>query len=382
MKKKNSILKGRKLNILPTLLICNILIFYTCCNIGRHNNNSISLVKANDTVLNYSRYSTKIYGAEPNPTGEPIGGGLGYSKIITSYTYLVRTKEELLSTLKKAKSRDIIYITDTSRINLSGCPVIKIPEGVTLASGRGKDNSEGALLFSNELKTFPMFETGGEYVHVTGLRFSGPDTTRRTEQMKELYKEGKYYSIPNSRGIQSSYSHSEIDNCEFWGWSDAAIYLILNKKLIKCDSNYVHNNYFHHCQREGLGYGVCLDNAQALIEANIFDCCRHGIAGTGRTNTSYEARFNLVLEHFNSHAFDMHGGADRKDSTNIAGNTIRIHHNTFKLINQSDVVIRGIPVIGAEIYNNYFYNKDSTKSVLQINAHGNFKMYNNKFGVK
>jgi hypothetical protein len=330
-------------------------------------------------------YSSNIYGAEPNPTGEPIGGGPRYSRIITNYTYLITSKEELISLLKKAKSGDIIYIADTSKINLSGCPAIKIPGGVTLASGRGKNNSEGALLFSNELNTFPMFETGGQYVHITGLRFSGPDTARRTEEMARLLKENGdkgYYSIPNSRGVQSIYSHTEIDNCEFCGWSHAAVFLAAYIKNIKCDSNYIHHNYIHHNQRSGLGYGVCLDNAQALIESNIFDWCRHGIAGSGKPLTSYEARYNIILEHFSRHAFDMHGGSDRKDGTNIAGNEIDIHHNTFKLVDQYDIIIRGIPNTGVEIYNNYFYNSDPTKCVRQDNAFGNFSIYNNKFGVK
>ena len=52
------------------------------------------------------------------------------------------------------------------------------------------------------------------------------------------------------------------------------------------------------------------NEAEALIEGNVFDACRHHIAATGRVGTSYEAAFNLVLEHANGHGFDMHGARD------------------------------------------------------------------------
>jgi len=149
---------------------------------------------------------------------------------------------------------------------------------------------------------------------------------------------------------------------------------------VTCEGNYIHNNNIHHNQRHGLGYGVCIDNAQALIEANIFNWCRHAIAATGKPTTSYEARYNMVLEKFNGHCFDMHGGKDRKDGTDIAGDKIVIHHNTFKAVNNSSIVIRGVPRIGAEIYNNLFYDPDFSFDVKQLTATGNMNVYNNKYG--
>ena len=88
---------------------------------------------------------------------------------------------------------------------------------------------------------------------------------------------------------------------------------------MRASKAYIHHNNIHHCQRSGLGYGVALDEADAIIEANLFDWCRHAIAGTGSPGTSYEARYNIHLENASSHCFDMHGGGDRGDGTNIAG---------------------------------------------------------------
>ena len=50
----------------------------------------------------------------------------------------------------------------------------------------------------------------------------------------------------------------------------------------------------------------------------------------------------------------MHGGSDRQDGTNIAGNRIFIHHNSFFPTLRKPVVIRGKPLKLLEITNNWF----------------------------
>ena len=313
------------------------------------------------------------FGAETNPTGDPIGGGKGYRQLVSQSDYQVNSLEGLLAALKKAKAGQVVYVDDQAEIDLTGKQKIVIPGGVTIASGRGHKNSQGALLYSNELKTSPLFLAGGEKVRVTGLRLRGPDQKRRTEQMRQLHKEGRYYSIPNSDGIICSYPHLEVDNCELWGWSHAAVFLKRG-----ASKAHIHHNYIHHNQRSGLGYGVCLDQSDALIEANLFDWCRHHIAGTGRPGTSYEARYNLVLANANGHSFDMHGGRDRKDGTDIAGDSIKIHHNTFKATSVPAIVLRGRPTQSAEIHHNWFLHPDRGKAVRQTNAVGNMNIYRNQ----
>ena len=314
------------------------------------------------------------FGAEVNPTGDPIGGGKRYKRQIVRCDYVVKTLEELLAALKKAKSGQVVYVNDNAEINVTGEQEIVIPGGVTVASGRGRGSSEGALLYSNELSMSPLFLAGGEKVRVTGLRLRGPDQKRRTELMRKLYKEGKYYSIPNSDGIISTHPNLEVDNCELWGWSHAAVFLKRGALTA-----HIHHNNIHHNQRSGLGYGVCLDQADALIEANLFDWCRHHIAGTGRPGTSYEARYNLVLENANGHSFDMHGGRDRKDGTDIAGDLIKIHHNTFRATSVRAFVIRGRPQQSAQIHHNWFLHSDTKRAIAQTNAVGNMNVYRNQF---
>lgn len=320
--------------------------------------------------------SKETFGAEANPTGDPIGGGKAYRRLVTRFDYHVDSLEELLAALRQAQAGEVVYVDDKAEIDMSGRQNVVIPGGVTLASGRGRKESRGALIYSNELKTCPLLLTGGGKVRVTGLRLRGPDPERRTEQMRKLHKEGRYYSIPNSRGIQSSHPHLEVDNCELWGWSHAAVFIRRG-----ASKAHIHHNYIHHNQRSGLGYGVCLDQADALIEANLFNWCRHHIAGTGRPGTSYEACYNLVLENANGHSFDMHGGADRKDGTDIAGDRIRIHHNTFKATKVRAVVIRGRPTERAELHRNWFLHRDPQRALIQTNAVGNLHVYRNYFGA-
>ncbi len=325
-------------------------------------------------LSNRALLSDDKFGADSNPTGNPIGGGEGYDQLVEEYDYFVTSRSELLDALKQATGGQVVYLADTARVDLTGDTDIEIRAGVTLASGRGKPDSDGGLIFSEQLDTAPLFVAIGPDVRLTGLRLEGPDSMRRTEQMTQLLREGRFYSIPNSRAIETFQPRLKVDNCELWGWSHGAIFLRRNST-----DNHIHHNYIHHNQRHGLGYGVVMDNSEALIEANLFDWCRHHIAGTGRPNTSYEARYNMVLENANSHSFDMHGGRDREDGTDIAGNVILIHHNTFLAVDVEAVVIRGIPRDICDVYNNWFIHWLPATAIKQVYATGNMRNYSNQY---
>jgi len=149
---------------------------------------------------------------------------------------------------------------------------------------------------------------------------------------------------------------------------------------------YIHHNYIHHNQMEGLGYGITLSKGGiALIEANYFDNCRHAIAGTGSPGEGYEARYNICGSNWIStspHNFDMHGF--KTGYGIIAGDTIRIHHNTF--MGETDemptcIAIRGVPGTGAFIYNNWFYFKKDAP-VWQTGGMENVYIENNIIGIE
>jgi len=281
----------------------------------------------------------QVFGAKPGDLG-PIGGGPGYKKIILKGDYRVKDVDGLVEALKDAKEGQVIFVDGDAELDVTDLVfTVKffflVPAGVTLASDRGHNGSKGAIIRSDHFGTSPLLKVLGPNVRITGLRIVGPDPKPRLEHHRRSFNKERgdreaqrryYYLFPNSRGISTEHASLEVDNCELSGWSHAAIYLNGG------GNHHIHHNYIHHNQRKGLGYGVCHGNGNkvsSLIEYNLFDYNRHSIAGTGVPGSSYEARNNVELGASLSHNFDMHGGKDRRDGTDIAGTKILIHHNTF-----------------------------------------------------
>ncbi|MDA0748460.1 MAG: right-handed parallel beta-helix repeat-containing protein, partial [bacterium] len=245
-------------------------------------------------------------------------------------------------------------------IDMSGQETLNIPEGVTLGSTRGVASSEGGLIFSDALDTPGLFHTAGDCVRITGLRIRGPYAERER-------------AAHSSNGIETAHFALEIDNCEISAFAVAATRFILG-----ASRGYVHHNYIHHNQLGGLGYGVSIGGASVLVEGNLFDWCRHHIASSGAPGSAYEARYNICGENANGHLFDMHGGRDRGDATDIAGDWMDIHHNTFMAQDVRSVGIRGIPSQGTQIHHNWFYSSDPENIV---RASGKTRVFQNVLGA-
>lgn len=320
-----------------------------------------------------------VYGAKADEHG-PIGGGNGYDSIVTKGDYTVKDLDALLVALSKAKAGQTVFIPAETEIDLTARVyieqlVLNIPEGVTMAGDRGQNGSKGALLTSDALKTPVMIRAAGPGVRITGLRLRGPNSKRYLDHHRRSFGEGGggheyYYKLPTSNGITTEHPRLEVDNCEISGFSHAGVY------LTTADGHHIHHNYIHHCQYQGLGYGVCHNTASSLIEYNLFDWNRHSIAGTGRPGCSYVARHNVELGVSLSHCFDMHGGRDRKDSTDIAGTSIEIYNNTFRAP-QTPVVIRGVPQEKCEVHHNWFFkHKDAGHAV---RASDRTRVFSNKY---
>src|SRR5687768_10256275 len=113
-------------------------------------------------------------GALSNPTGRPIGGGEGYGSWVDGF--VVADRAQLLAALQNARSGAVVYVRDDAVIDLTGAWYIPLNPGVTLASGRGRNGSLGALLYTRELMRADLFGVLGGGVRVTGLRLRGPDT--------------------------------------------------------------------------------------------------------------------------------------------------------------------------------------------------------------
>jgi len=364
----------------------------------------------NSRPASWLKINGEIFGAKPDDRG-PIGGGAGYKKIITieqlsqsgkiplnlpleKGEVIVKDLDGLLHALEKVKTGEIIFIDgraelDCTAISFAKKFQIKLPTGVTLSSDRGYKGSEGAVIRSNDLATSPLIKVLGPNVRITGLRIIGPDPKPQLEHHKRCFNKQVgdrkaqakcYYALLNSDGILTDHEALEVDNCELSGWSQAAIYLRNSGR------HHIHHNYIHHNQRQGLGYGVSHGYGKDIssrIEFNLFNYNRHSIAGTGVSGLSYEANNNIELGESLSHNFDMHGGKDRRDGTDIAGKLIKIHHNTFTNPKVRAIGIRGVPEDKAEIYNNWFAQDKPGKDMMipwPAGKENKVFLYNNAYG--
>jgi hypothetical protein len=337
----------------------------------------------NGEAQSWVEIQNQIYGAKPESSG-PIGGSGNYAKIVTGGDYKVENFQGLVEALAKAKSGQVIFIPSETVIDLTTYIyieelVLEIPEGVTLASDRGYHGSMGALLTSDSLKTPVMIRPLGSHVRISGLRIQGPNPKRYMEHHRKAFGPGGegheyYYRFPVSRGIVAEHSHLEIDNCEISAFSGSGI------SLLNGSGHHLHHNFIHKNQYNGLGYGISHSMAHSLIEYNLFNENRHSIAGTGVPGCGYIARKNIELGISLSHCFDMHGGRDRKDKTDIAGSSIEIYNNTFKAPERA-VVIRGVPEEKCEIYQNWFLKHTDPEGAIG-GLSDKTSAYNNVYGEK
>ena len=113
----------------------------------------------------------------------------------------------------------------------------------------------------------------------------------------------------------------------------------------------------------------------ALIEANIFDFCRHHIGSGAQATSSYEARYNVCLDHDVQPSFDRHGNVKK------AGHSTLIHHNEFRNADEPAILLRGNPLGEARFHHNWFYHA-SKKTAFRIRNYvtKNCYIYDNHYG--
>jgi hypothetical protein len=346
-----------------------------------------------------------------NPTGNPIGGGPGYDDIIdpfspenplakntvnsqqpqnfwqflfnlivpetsTGVIHIVATKDQLITALRDAKSGDVVFVDGTAVIDISGSPPLVIPEGVTLASNRGKNQATGGKIRKYSGSGYSMLTVGGNNVRITGLVLEGPNPAPETLNYLVM-------GVLNHGG----YTGLVVDNNEIWGWSYAGVF---SNGAPTSGRPHIHHNYIHHNQGDGYGYGVNVNGGDALVEANIFDYNRHSMTGGGLIGEKYEFRYNIHLGHgsvVGGVHVDVHENEHySSDRVACAGTEYQIHHNTVNqgsgTAQQAFVHIRDIPQKGAYIYKNLINtnwgsgtNNDGARSVIYQSCD-----YSNRFG--
>ena len=323
------------------------------------------------------------YGADANDTGNPIGGGKGYSRIVTGGDVQVSTIEQLIATLKAARRGQVVFVA-AAQLDLTGAPPLQVPEGVTLAGNRGHNSAPGPLLKFNHPGKSGITVLAGS--RVTGLRLQGGDGPAITAEGKRAEKKTGAIAIA-ARGDKV-----EVDNCESFEFHHSGVNVQARE------------THVHHCDLHDIhAYPVVVGDKAGLpvlIEANVIRYTWHAVAGTGKHGTGYEARFNLVKEASpkvyhdynlgrNTFAFDMHEYRPALPAKWLAATRVHVHHNTVLDLDKGQgiappspgVVIRGIPLEGVEVHHNWFvHHADPQRIFQQRNANGNCRVHDNIHG--
>ncbi len=267
--------------------------------------------------------------------GIALGGGDGYEDILESddADYVVESKEELTNALSGATSGEVVFIEPDTTLDMSNTSV-DISEGVTVASDRGNEGSDGALLETSQGSEPAELFTMQAESRVTGLRMRGP------------WADGPNGNS-NSNAVTVVGSGIEIDNCEIGQFSYAGVNLNNGEA-------HVHHNHIYQNNQSGLGYGVTMSTGQPIIEYNFFDYNRHSIASTG-SHEGYICRYNHFGPNATGVVIDIH---------EPAGEHSEVHNNLVEAVDHIGgsntplpaVQVRGIPGDEFEVTENWFYN--------------------------
>ena len=339
-------------------------------------------------TTNYYYYKDKIsitkdgtvYGVKD--FSNPLGGGKGYTDIITEGDYTVTDTASLVNALKTAKSGETVFIPNGVKIGIAGL-TLTVPEGVTLASDRGRvledgTVSKGGMIYVATRQTECLVLSQNSVF--TGITLAGADTERHmTHLQRGLNSAGTsytdyYYSLILARGLVVRGDNVTVSNCEISGFSEAGV-LVEGFKGIK-----VSHCYIHHNQRNGFGYGVALyRQAEVEIYGNLFNFDRHAIAADGSAGSSYYAHDNIHMGTAIYHIFDAHGGTDRGDGTDTACDKVEMLNNVF-LSDRLPYKKRGTPTEYSLFKHNIvIYPEDAYE--YRFLYGNNFTIEDNLFGI-
>src|SRR5207247_4494721 len=133
------------------------------------------------------------------------------------------------------------------------CSVLRIPDGVTLASGRSPTRSGGLLYLDHQIPQRHMLDLGSN-THITGLRLRGyatGDTTDRQDHTSGIQIGGTWYELNPDGSLKTDTTpvpvdHVLIDDNELWGWPEAAIGVASNGTTHDtADHVRITNNFIH-----------------------------------------------------------------------------------------------------------------------------------------
>lgn len=269
--------------------------------------------------------------------------------------WVVLDASQLVTALNSASQDDVIWVPGNETIDMSNHASVTVDTRVSIASNRG--NSNGGLIKAPSHPK-PLFDIRASGTRFNGLRIHGG-------QFEYIDWPG-YDAGKHGTGVRINADNVEVSNCEIRGWGHAAVSV--------GRQGFVSKSHIHHCDlvdnpMDGLGYGITVFRGNPLIQYNYFNNNRHSVAGDGYKECSYVARYNFVGPVGYGHAFDMHDAeSNNSNKGSHGGKRVSIHHNIFKYTNRRDggadeaVKIRGVPLDGGQVMNNWFDHGYSRQS--------------------
>ena len=273
-----------------------------------------------------------------NPTGDPIAGGKGYSRILTQNDAdcTATTYAELAACLGGAAPGDVIFVPRADTIDFSGGLNLAITtDRLTLASDRGlptggRDYSQGALLTHSDLSSpsvgtyeEAMLDVRADSVRITGFRLIGG----YCGQQDHGYHYGATVNIGIKKTTPYPDSYFEFDNNEVACWEKYGLWT--HRPGGRYDGpggqadipgTYAHHNFC--AWNDSNSFGYCLNHggtndslSYSLYEANFCMENRECIEAHGGAH-SYRFRYGQLFRFNNFHHLDRH---DSQNPPSYAG---------------------------------------------------------------
>lgn len=311
---------------------------------------------------------------------QPIGGGEGYvSQYDQAHAHeTAGSLDDLNKLLKEFKGEKEIWLPPEVKFEVKtvASPAKRmilpypVQEGVILASDRGVNGSEGALIHvtgtcSGAFATGIWFKA---HTKLAGLQIQGPTN---------LGTKGSVGGCYTMFALKLSGAPAvEIENCKLWDFPQGLISLdnVLSTPSESLAWNSPNRVWLHHselfgAQAHGWGYGVLESNSNGrdlacLIEACKVHDCRHLVACDHGSPFNYELRYNDFGDAWYWSAnrvggtkyyacqIDAHGSGHTLSG--YAGKHYEIWANDFSLNgNKANIGIRGNPSGEDRIHDNW-----------------------------
>ncbi|MFC4357831.1 hypothetical protein ACFO0N_07705 [Halobium salinum] len=293
---------------------------------------------------------------------------------------VVDTATDLVVALRSARPGDVVRLPADLTLDLTGYEGLGVPPGVTLASGgpvepdgsslagepgesdgsgepseSGGSGGAGARIVVED-DPAPLFRLD-DGSRLTGLRVEGPRTSF-----------GPYSWRREGTGVAVVGDGVEVDRCVLRGWGHAGVEIGRDGPV---SGAHVHGCDLVDNLMTDLGYGAALFHGEALFQHNYLDDNRHGVACSGYADAGYEARYNVFGPRTVLQSVDMHSGDESgRRGGSQAGRYLDVHHNVFRATRrvttgepQTAVFVRGRPVEGARVVDNWFAHEASPTGV-------------------